>query len=86
MSNDKDEIRIYMDGDMWCALRGEDLQIGESGFGTTPEEALCELLKLKPRRELEASIKFWKGEAERLNEAAQIYFERAHPLPTEATP
>jgi len=27
-----EEIRIFKDGDQWCALRGTDLQEGESGF------------------------------------------------------
>lgn len=38
------EIRISPDGDQWCALRGPDLQEGESGFGATPEEALMNLI------------------------------------------
>lgn len=31
--------RVFADGDMWCALLGDDLQIGVSGFGKTPQEA-----------------------------------------------
>jgi hypothetical protein len=31
--------RVFPDGDMWCALLGDDLQIGVSGFGKTPQEA-----------------------------------------------
>lgn len=42
MSDDQ-EIRIFPDGDQWCALRGPDLQEGVSGFGATPEEALMNL-------------------------------------------
>ena len=38
-------IKIYPDGNMWCALFGEDLQSGYCGFGKTPEEALGKLLK-----------------------------------------
>ena len=38
-----EEIRIFKDGDQWCALRGPDLQEGGSGFGATPEEALMSL-------------------------------------------
>ena len=30
---------IYMDGDEWCALYGENLQDGIAGFGKTPHEA-----------------------------------------------
>lgn len=31
---------VYKDGDMWCALYGDDLQVGISGFGPTPAKAL----------------------------------------------
>ena len=41
---DDQEIRLFRDGDQWCALRGENLQEGVSGFGLTPEAALMELL------------------------------------------
>lgn len=33
---------LSADGDMWCALLGEDLQIGVAGFGKTPAEAMIE--------------------------------------------
>ncbi len=33
--------RIYPDGNMWCALYGENLQEGVAGFGATPALA-CE--------------------------------------------
>jgi hypothetical protein len=32
-----------MDGDAWCALCGENIQSGISGFGPTPSEALGSL-------------------------------------------
>ena len=28
--------KIYMDGNMWCVLYGEDLMNGVAGFGKTP--------------------------------------------------
>ena len=28
------------DGDMWCALHGENLQVGIAGFGPTPAHTL----------------------------------------------
>ena len=33
-------IEIYLDGDQWCALMGENLQEGLAGSGNTPGEAL----------------------------------------------
>lgn len=36
---------VYLDGDSWCALHGEDLQVGVAGFGDTPEEAVAEYEK-----------------------------------------
>ncbi|MEG9884073.1 MAG: hypothetical protein V6Z86_05565 [Hyphomicrobiales bacterium] len=30
---------IYPDGNMWCALLGENIQEGVCGFGETPEKA-----------------------------------------------
>lgn len=32
--------KLFKDGSMWCALHGEDLQVGISGFGDTPAKAL----------------------------------------------
>ena len=34
--------RLMADGDMWCALYGEDLATGLAGFGKTPAEAMAE--------------------------------------------
>lgn len=31
---------LYPDGDMWCALYGDDLQTGVAGFGKTPAQAM----------------------------------------------
>jgi ribosomal protein S27E len=38
-------IRIYPDGATWCALWGQDIMEGLSGFGRTPETALSQLLE-----------------------------------------
>lgn len=35
-------VSISKDGDKWCALLGEDIQSGITGFGETPEEALSD--------------------------------------------
>ena len=32
--------RLFLDGNMWCALLGENLQIGVSAFGESPDEAM----------------------------------------------
>lgn len=31
---------LSKDGDMWCALHGENLQVGIAGFGPSPANAL----------------------------------------------
>lgn len=31
---------LYIDGNKWCALFGENLQEGVAGFGDTPAEAM----------------------------------------------
>jgi hypothetical protein len=31
---------LSADGNMWCALLGDDLQVGVAGFGKTPAEAM----------------------------------------------
>ena len=31
--------RVFMDGNSWCALLGDDMQNGVVGFGNSPEEA-----------------------------------------------
>lgn len=37
------EIKVTKDGDSWCALMGENLQEGVSGFGKTIPDALYSL-------------------------------------------
>jgi len=32
--------RLYQDGNQWCALLGDDLQMGVAGFGASPAQAL----------------------------------------------
>lgn len=32
--------KIYMDGNSWCALYGDNLQDGVCAFGRTPDEAM----------------------------------------------
>ena len=34
--------RVFLDGDKWCALFGEDIQEGVCGFGDTPDAACRE--------------------------------------------
>jgi len=32
--------QLFIDGNMWCALYGDDLMSGCAGFGETPEKAM----------------------------------------------
>lgn len=48
--SDDAKIVIQKDGDEWCALMGENLQVGEAGFGRTPIAALTALLKPSNKR------------------------------------
>lgn len=44
MKNDEvKNVKIFMDGNKICALIGEDLQVGNAGFGDSESEALREL-------------------------------------------
>lgn len=36
---------VYPDGNMWCALYGENLQDGVCGFGETPAAAMADFDK-----------------------------------------
>lgn len=38
-------VRVYLDGNQWCALIGEDIMSGTNGWGNTPEAALTDLVK-----------------------------------------
>ena len=31
--------KLYVDGNMWCALYGDNIQVGVAGFGSTPDKA-----------------------------------------------
>ena len=37
--------RLSLDGNAWCVLLGENLQVGTCGFGDTPAEALASFIK-----------------------------------------
>ena len=41
---------LTADGTAWCALLGENLQVGVAGFGDTPAEAMAAF-----------DLEFWKG-------------------------
>lgn len=43
VSNILYQVSIAKDGDSWCALIGQNLQDGISGFGETVQEALRDL-------------------------------------------
>lgn len=36
---------LFLDGNQWCALYGEDLQNGVSGFGDSPAKAMMDFNK-----------------------------------------
>lgn len=37
--------RMFIDGDKWCALYGDNLQDGVAGFGDSPNEAMIDFDK-----------------------------------------
>ena len=37
--------KVFMDGNQWCALYGDNLQDGVSGFGNSPAEAVYDFDK-----------------------------------------
>lgn len=41
-----DDVDVSLDGDMYCALWGNNLQEGIAGFGRTEDETLIELQKI----------------------------------------
>jgi hypothetical protein len=48
-------IRLFPDGDTWCALIGENIEEGICGFGSIPPEAL-ETLAAQMKEILFASV------------------------------
>lgn len=58
--------QIRADGDQWCALLGEDLQVGVSGFGPTPAAAMAAF-----------DLAFWKGQTPRAIQLSAIASSRA---------
>lgn len=43
--NDDEDVQYFMDGDMWCAVLPDfiDLHDSPAGFGPTKEDALADL-------------------------------------------
>lgn len=37
--------KVYVDGDMWCSLYGENIQDGVAGFGKSPSDAMLDFDK-----------------------------------------
>lgn len=37
--------KVYIDGNQWCALYGDNLQDGVAGFGDSPDQAMREFDK-----------------------------------------
>lgn len=37
--------KLYIDGNQWCALYGDNIQDGVAGFGDSPEKALIDFNK-----------------------------------------
>lgn len=37
-------INLSLDGDQYCALVGQNIQDGHAGFGTTPNDAVRDLV------------------------------------------
>jgi len=37
--------KVFLDGDKWCALYGDNLQDGVAGFGESPSEAMTDFDK-----------------------------------------
>lgn len=54
-------IKLFPDGDQWCALLGENIQEGICGFGDTPIAALKTLLDMVDGDRLHSMI--WVKEA-----------------------
>lgn len=46
---------VFPDGNAWCALYGEDIQMGVAGFGDTPEAACADFDKAWWSQRLPAS-------------------------------
>ena len=53
---------LYPDGDQWCALLGENLQEGVSGFGETPQAAMLAFDKVFNEGKTPAAMLVERGE------------------------
>ncbi len=51
-------IKLFQDGDRWCALLGEDLQAGQAVFSTDPIHAVQTLIH---RLGIKDSLEVWAG-------------------------
>ena len=54
--------RIFPDGNQWCALYGEDLQMGVAGFGDTPAEAAADFDLKWSTQKLPSGVPLNEGE------------------------
>ena len=61
MENHTVELKVFLDGDDWCALIGDNLQDGLGGFGESINEAMEALMEQLPadEDELVGFLKRW---------------------------
>ena len=55
--------RLFIDGDQWCALFGEDIQNGVAGFGDSPANAMWDFDKEWVKKLTPFNAKFSGGAA-----------------------
>ena len=54
--------RLMIEGDMWCALYGDDLATGFAAFGKTPQEAMYEFDQRWGSEKTPAAVRQFKQE------------------------
>lgn len=50
----------FMDGNQWCILKGDNIQVGVVGFGDTKEDALINFIKDIPIQQEQSDVDFEK--------------------------
>ncbi len=77
-------IKIYKDGDMWCAFIGDNIQEGDAGFGKTPFIALIDLALSKLELAILVGIasKDFKLDADKEEDETILKGERLPSYPT----
>jgi hypothetical protein len=64
----RNNMRIMRDGNLWCLIKGCNLQVGKAAFGNTPYLAYLEYIEKYPEDKSSEALRIIKANLSNLND------------------